>query len=141
MFGICYYVDGYKIKSRIFTCKYSRGFNWICIMYSIGYLYICKLYHIILSISTFTSFQSNWNIDTINILSSYNCYLTLMNFINIIKGISNLSYRSFFPPVLELLVQNVSPCTSDICILMFWLTYYLIHGCVLIIFINFIGVK
>jgi hypothetical protein len=92
IFAISCYEDRYKIKSRIFTCKYSRGFNWICIMHSIGYLYICKLYHPLLSISTMTSFQSNWNIDTIKILSSCNCYLTPMQFIKIIKSQPWLKY-------------------------------------------------
>ena len=92
LFGLYLYEDRYKIKSRIFTCKYSRGFNWICIMYSIGYLYICKLHHTILSISTLTSFQCNWNIDTIKILSSCNCYLTPMQFIKIIKSQPWLKY-------------------------------------------------
>ena len=86
LFGLYLYEDRYKIKSRIFTCKYSRVSNWICIMYSICYLYICKLDHTIyITTRPNTSFQSSWNIDTIKILSSYNCYLAQMQVIKLIK--------------------------------------------------------
>jgi hypothetical protein len=55
-------------------------------MYSICYLYICKLYYTTyINTRTNTSFQSSWNIDTIKILSSYNCYLAPMQVIKLIQ--------------------------------------------------------
>jgi hypothetical protein len=62
-------------------------------MYSIWYLYICKLYHTThINNRPNKSFQSNWNIDTIKILSSYNCCFTPMQFIKIIKSQPWLKY-------------------------------------------------
>jgi hypothetical protein len=116
MIGIYLYEDRYKIKSRIFTCKYSRVSNWICIMYSIWYLYICKLDHTTyINSRPNTSFQSNWNIDTIKILSSYNCYLANHgyydvhnNTVPIARGVSSLTdfYETTSVTVIELLTVN-----------------------------------
>ena len=93
LFGFCLYEDRDKIKPRLFTCKYSRVSNWICIMYSICYPYPCKLYHTIyITIRPNTRFQSSWNIDTIKIMSSYNCYLTPMQVIKVIKAQPWLRY-------------------------------------------------
>jgi len=52
---------------------------------------ICLMYKVIRS-STFTSFQSNWNIGTIKILSSYKCYLAPMQVIKVIQTLPWLRY-------------------------------------------------